>query len=71
MAGVRRHTEDWKALPWKQFQRNVFRLQKRIYQATLMVPMTMAHVLRSRVKRNFHARFWIGGGAGDCPTDHN
>ena len=20
---------------------------------------------------NRHARFWSGGGAGDCPTDHN
>nr|WP_262906165.1 group II intron reverse transcriptase/maturase [Hymenobacter terricola] len=27
--------EEWKALPWKQFQRTVFRLQKRIYQASL------------------------------------
>jgi len=34
MADVKRHTEDWKALPWKQFQHNVFRLQQRIYQAT-------------------------------------
>jgi RNA-directed DNA polymerase len=25
--------EDWKTLPWKQYQRNVFRLQKRIYRA--------------------------------------
>jgi hypothetical protein len=34
MADVERHTEDWAALPWKEFQRNVHRLQKRIYQAT-------------------------------------
>ncbi len=27
--------DEWKALPWKQFQRTVFRLQKRIYQASL------------------------------------
>ncbi|MFQ5857410.1 MAG: reverse transcriptase N-terminal domain-containing protein [Anaerolineae bacterium] len=33
MTGVTRHTEGWKTLPWKQFERNVFRLQKRIYQA--------------------------------------
>ena len=26
-------TEDWKSLPWKSIQQNVFRLQKRIYQA--------------------------------------
>ena len=29
-----RHTEDWKSLPWKQFQHNVFRLQRRIYKAS-------------------------------------
>jgi len=33
MAHVNRRSEDWKKLPWKKFQRNVFRLQKRIYQA--------------------------------------
>ena len=26
----RRHIEDWKALPWKDIERNVFRLQQRI-----------------------------------------
>jgi len=35
VAGESNRTEDWKTLPWKQFQRNVFRLQKRIYQAQL------------------------------------
>jgi hypothetical protein len=33
MADVNSRTEDWKSLPWKSIQRNVFRLQKRIYQA--------------------------------------
>ena len=27
------HTEAWQDKPWKHFQRVVFRLQKRIYQA--------------------------------------
>ncbi|QNE42047.1 group II intron reverse transcriptase/maturase (plasmid) [Hymenobacter sp. NBH84] len=27
--------DEWKALPWKKLQRTVFRLQKRIYQASL------------------------------------
>jgi RNA-directed DNA polymerase len=35
MTDEQAHTEDWKALPWKKFQRNVFRLQKRIYQAQI------------------------------------
>jgi len=33
MTDVTPQTEDWQTLPWKQFQRNVYRLQKRIYQA--------------------------------------
>ena len=35
------HTEAWRDKPWKQLQRVVFRLQKRIYRAS-MVPMTRA-----------------------------
>ncbi len=41
MADAQRHTEAWRDKPWKQFQRVVFRLQKRIYRAS-MVPMTRA-----------------------------
>ncbi|BCL39759.1 hypothetical protein NSMS1_62060 (plasmid) [Nostoc sp. MS1] len=26
-------SESWKTLPWKQFRRNLFRLQKRVYKA--------------------------------------
>jgi hypothetical protein len=33
--------------------------------------MTKARVLRSRVKRKFHARFCTGSGAGDRPTDQS
>jgi hypothetical protein len=29
----RRQLEDWKSLPWKNIQKSVYRLQKRIYQA--------------------------------------
>jgi RNA-directed DNA polymerase len=29
----RQHIEDWKALPWKEIERSVFRLQQRIYRA--------------------------------------
>ena len=36
MAGVKdpKHTENWQTLLWKQIGREVYRLQKRIYQAT-------------------------------------
>jgi RNA-directed DNA polymerase len=33
MTDVKSRTEDWKTLPWRNIQRNVFRLQQRIYQA--------------------------------------
>lgn len=35
MTGVQQHTEGWEMLPWKQFERTIFRLQKRIYKASL------------------------------------
>ena len=27
------YSESWKTLPWKQFRRNLFRLQKRVFKA--------------------------------------
>ena len=56
MADVRTRTEDWNTLPWKDIQRNVFRLQRRIYRAARRrrsrhtVPMTMARTLKSHVR---------------------
>ena len=34
MTDAQEHTEGWEMLPWKQFERTIFRLQKRIYKAT-------------------------------------
>src|SRR5258708_35878280 len=34
------------------------------------VSISNDHTLRSRVKGNFHARFWIGGGGGNPSADH-
>jgi len=56
MADVTRHTEDWAALPWKQFQRNVYRLQKRIYQATRRGDFKRAHNLQRLLLRSWSAR---------------
>jgi hypothetical protein len=51
MADVNSRTEDRKSLPWKSIQRNVFHLQKRIYQAARQkVPMTKARILKSHVR---------------------
>jgi hypothetical protein len=39
MTDVQPHTEDWETLPWKQFERTIYRAQgapeKRIYKASL------------------------------------
>jgi len=34
MAGALKHTEDWRLLPWQEIERNVFRLQQRVYTCT-------------------------------------
>ena len=39
-------TEDWKSLPWKPIQRNVFHLQKRIYQAARRNDIERVHNLQ-------------------------
>lgn len=31
---LKSYTDEWKTLPWKKFQQNLFRLQHRIYKAT-------------------------------------
>jgi RNA-directed DNA polymerase len=58
MAGVRnpRHTEGWQTRPWKQFQRNVFRLQKRIYQAARRGDFQRVRNLQRLLLRSYSAR---------------
>jgi hypothetical protein len=72
MADVNSRTEDWKSLPWTSIQRNVFHLQKRIYQAARQkVPMTKARIPKSHVRESSHAWFGSGGGSGDRPAHRN
>ena len=61
----------WDTIPWKKLRRSVWKLQKRIYQATLqtacsnarpnsLVPrvrMTNVKSSRSRMTGNCHVRF--------------
>jgi RNA-directed DNA polymerase len=56
MADVERHTEDWKTLPWKDMQRNVFRLQQRIYQAERRGDHKQVHNLQRLLLRSWSAR---------------
>lgn len=50
------HTEAWKDLPWKVFQRIVFRLQKRIYQAARRGDRRTVHKLQHLVLSSRAAR---------------
>jgi len=56
MADEKNRTEDWQTLPWKKFQRNVFRLQKRIYQAQLRGDFKRVRGLQRLLLRSFSAR---------------
>lgn len=47
MAGVISRTEDWNSLPWKHIQRNVFRLQQRIYRAAHHDDVKRVHNLQT------------------------
>jgi hypothetical protein len=44
---------------------------KFLSDSLLVVPMTMALVLKSRIRRKSHVRFRSGGEGGDSLTDHN
>jgi RNA-directed DNA polymerase len=52
----RRQLEDWKALPWKRIQRDVFRLQQRIYRAERRGEYQQVHNLQRLLLRSWSAR---------------
>ena len=61
MAGVarklrRRHTEDWRTLPWKRYLRNVRRLQQRIYRAERRGDWKRVRNLQRLLLRSWSAR---------------
>ncbi len=47
---------EWKTLPWRKLERDVFKLQTRIYQASPGF-LDTDRPPRSRVRGNSHARF--------------
>jgi group II intron reverse transcriptase/maturase len=49
-------SESWKSLPWKQFRRNLFRLQKRIYKAIQVGDKHKAKSLMKLVLKSTAAR---------------
>ena len=56
MADVISHTEDWQTLPWKKYQRNVPRLQQRIYRAERRGDGKRARNLQRLLLRSWSAR---------------
>ena len=56
MTDVKPRTEDWKTLPWRNIQRNVFRLQQRIYQAERRGDYKQVHNLQRLLLRSWSAR---------------
>ena len=56
MAEADRLSEEWQRLPWKQYQRNVYRLQQRIYQAKRRNQVRQVHNLQRRRLRSWSAR---------------
>lgn len=57
MTDVTPQTEDWQTLPWKQFQRNVYRLQTRIYQAERRGDYQRVRNLQRLLLRSRSARY--------------
>ncbi len=49
-------SEVWKSIPWKKFQRNIFRLQKRIYRARKRGDVRTVHNLQRLLLRSWSAR---------------
>ncbi|MEH2336730.1 group II intron reverse transcriptase/maturase [Nostoc sp.] len=50
-------SESWRALPWKKFRRNLFRLQKRVFKAVLVGDKRKARSLQKLILKSTSARF--------------
>lgn len=56
MNTAKRPMYEWQDLPWKKIERNVFKLQKRIYQASLRGDITTVHKLQRLLLNSWSAR---------------
>lgn len=50
-------SESWKALPWKKFRRNLFRLQRRVFKAVQVGDKRSARSLQKLILKSTSARF--------------
>ncbi len=51
------NSESWKNLPWKKFQKDLFRLQKRVWKAVRAGDKRKARSLQKLILRSQAARF--------------
>ena len=51
------NSESWKNLPWKKFQKDLFRLQRRVWKAVRAGDMQKARSLQKLILRSQAARF--------------
>ena len=52
----RNASESWKALPWKKFRRDLFRLQVRVFKAVTRGDLPMARSLQKLILKSTAAR---------------
>ena len=50
------NSESWKSLPWKQFQRSLFRLQRRVWKAVRAGDLRQARSLQKLILKSTAAR---------------
>ena len=64
------NSESWEFLPWKKFQVNLFRLQKRVYKAVQVGDKQKARSLQKLILRSQAARFLRRLLSGKLPTQN-
>jgi RNA-directed DNA polymerase len=47
---------EWKDIPWKQIQMKVFKLQRRIYRASLRGDVKRVHKLQRLLMKSWYAK---------------
>ena len=55
MTTVTKPMDEWNTIPWKQVERTVFKLQKRIYQASARGDVRIVHKLQRLMMKSWHA----------------
>ena len=48
--------DEWRVLPWKKYERQVFRLQKRIYRASSRDDVKTIHNLQKLLTKSWSAK---------------